>query len=342
MTSRDRVLMATNHEEPDRCPCQVSRIDDKEFFYNAFNCENEEQIRQYLGSDLRKNIYDPYLMKKPGLTHWGSVDNWDAGFSADRGGYPLARAQTVADVYAHDWPTKDMVDIAGIKKEVYSIDPQYARLLSLGSLLGMTVIMDLFGMEDALIGLHEESPLIMAALEKVTEYNLETMDAVLKECGEYSDFMWLGDDFSTQRGLMISPEVWRKTLKPMYAKLFELVKSYDVKVWFHSCGTFRPVFGDLVDVGMDVWETVQAHIPDNDPEYLKREYGKDISFFGAVSSQGTIPFGTPEDVRNEVRERFRVLGKGGGYIIGVDHSIQKNMPPENLFALFDEAKKCVY
>jgi len=128
----------------------------------------------------------------------------------------------------------------------------------------------------------------------------------------------------------------------MYAKLFALVKSYDVKVWFHSCGTFRPVFGDLVDVGMDVWETVQAHIPDNDPEYLKREYGKDISFFGAVSSQGTIPFGTPEDVRKEVRERFRVLGKGGGYIIGVDHSIQKNMPPENLFALFDEAKKCVY
>ena len=342
MTSRERVLMSAAHSEPDRCPFYVSRIDDKEFFLQAFQCGSDEEIRQYLGSDLRKNVYDPYLKKKPGLTHWGSVDNWDAGFSSTRGGYPLAMAQTVAEVNAHDWPTLESVDISGIKNELYSIDPQYARLLSLGSLLGMTVLMDLFGMEETLIGLHEDSPLIIAALEKVTEYHCEVIDAVLKECHEYSDFMWLGEDFSTQRGMMISPELWRKRLKPMYAKLFAIVKSYGVKVWFHSCGTFRPVMGDLVDIGMDVWETVQAHIPDNEPESLKREYGKYITFFGAVNSQHTIPFGTPEDVRKEVRERFRVLGKGGGYIIGVDHSIQKNMPPENLFALFDEAKKCVY
>ena len=342
MTPRERVLIAADHKEPDICPCHVSRIDDKEFFLEAFDCDTEDDIRSYLGSDLRKNSYDAHIQRKPGLTLWGSVDNWDAGFSSERGGYPLSKAQTVKDVYAHDWPTADRIDYRGIKNELLKIDPRYGRIVSLGSLLGMTVIMDLFGMEESLIGLHEDSPLIAAALEKVAEFSLDSIDALLTECGEYSDFIWLGDDFSTQRGLMISPEVWRRSLKPMYKKLFALVKSHGVKVWFHSCGTFKPVLGELVDVGMDVWETVQAHIPDNDPVYLKREYGKDLTFFGAISSQGTIPFGTPEDVRREVRKRFEVLGKGGGYIIGVDHSIQKNMPPENIFALFDEAKKCVY
>ena len=342
MIPRDRVLAAVDHKEPDICPWHVSRLDDKDFFYEAFGVGTEEEIRLQLGSNLRKNNYDPYISRKPGLTLWGSVDNWDAGYSSERGGYPFAQAKTVEEILAHDWPTVKNVDVMGIKKDLYSIDPQYARLLSLGSLAAINVLMDLFGMEESLVGLHEESPLVMTALEKICEFHCDSIDKVLKECHEYSDFMWIGDDFSTQRGMMISPEVWRKTLKPVYAKYFEIIKSYGVRVWFHSCGTFRPVMGDLVDIGMDVWETVQAHIPDNDPEYLKREFGKDISFFGGISSQYTMPFGTPDEVRKEVRERFKVLGKGGGYIIGVDHSIQKNMPVENIIALFDEAKKCAY
>ena len=91
---------------------------------------------------------------------------------------------------------------------------------------------------------------------------------------------------------------------------------------------------------MDIWETVQAHLEGNDPAELKREFGSHISFFGAINCQKTLPFGSTEDVRREVRERVRVLGKGGGYICGPDHSIQANMPPENIAALYDELQKC--
>ena len=141
---------------------------------------------------------------------------------------------------------------------------------------------------------------------------------------------------------MIAPEMWREFLKPVYLKMFELIKSFNVRVWFHSCGTFEPVIGELVDGGMDVWETVQAHLVGNDPESLKKRFGKNLSYFGSINCQKTLPFGTPEDVRREVRQRFDTLGRGGGLIIGPDHSIQKNMPPQNIEALFDEARKCVY
>ncbi len=138
---------------------------------------------------------------------------------------------------------------------------------------------------------------------------------------------------------MISPEHWRRFLKPTYRKVFELLKSYGLKVWFHSCGQFRPVMSDLIDIGMDVWETVQTHLPGNEPEILKREYGEHITFYGGISTQRTLPFGTVDDVRREVRERIRVLGRGGGYIVGPDHGIMPDVPVENVLAMFDEARK---
>jgi uroporphyrinogen-III decarboxylase len=99
------------------------------------------------------------------------------------------------------------------------------------------------------------------------------------------------------------------------------------------------VLPDLIDIGMDVWETVQAHLPGNDPRELKKEYGNDITFYGAINSQKTLPYGTPRQVREEVRDRVRVLGRGGGYICSSDHAILPGVPFENVLAMIDEAKK---
>ena len=97
--------------------------------------------------------------------------------------------------------------------------------------------------------------------------------------------------------------------------------------------------GDLINIGLDVWETVQAHLPGNEPDALKREYGDHITFFGGISTQTTLPFGTTEDVRREVRDRIRVLGRNGGYICGPDHGIMPDVPLENVLAMYDEARK---
>jgi uroporphyrinogen decarboxylase len=184
-----------------------------------------------------------------------------------------------------------------------------------------------------------EPEIAQAAIARIEGFLLDTTRKICDEFAPRAFAFWLGDDFATQRGMMISPQAWRTFLKPVYRRLFGLVKSYGLKVWFHSCGTFRPVLPDLIDVGMDIWETVQAHLPGNDPKELKDEFGQHIIFFGAINCQQTLPFGTPEDVRREVRERVEVLGRGGGYICGPDHSIQANIPAENIIALYDEIRR---
>jgi uroporphyrinogen decarboxylase len=133
--------------------------------------------------------------------------------------------------------------------------------------------------------------------------------------------------------------MWRRWLKPVYRRIFALAKDRGMKVWFHSCGTFSPVFPDLVEIGMDIWETAQVHLPGNEPEILKREFGKDITFYGGINSQETLPRGTAAQVRAEVRERVRVLGKDGGYICSSDHAILPDVPFDNVLALVDEARK---
>ncbi|MEI6102237.1 MAG: uroporphyrinogen decarboxylase family protein, partial [Eubacteriales bacterium] len=217
-----------------------------------------------------------------------------------------------------------------------------ARIVSIGFSAIFCTLCDLFGMEETMVKLYTSPDVIEASVERFEAFMLPVFKKVLDMHSKDMDFFWMGDDFSTQRGIMIAPDIWRKFFKPVYLKMFSLIKSYGVKVWFHSCGSFAPVIGELVDGGMDVWETVQAHLEGNEPEVLKQKYGKNLSFFGAINCQRTLPFGTPEDVRREVRERFRVLGKGGGYIVGPDHSLQKNMPAQNIEALFDEARKCNY
>jgi uroporphyrinogen decarboxylase len=341
MDSKERVLTAVQKRAPDRLPVFCGRIDDLDHWLACFRVKTESELRALWGLDCQKTKYGDIFYTKPGKTVWGSDDNWDAGYNSAKD-YPLANAGAAEDIEKHGWPTEDNVNFDEISKKIRALNPRCARITSIGFSAVFCTLCDLFGMEQAMANLYINPGLIEASIEKFLGFMLPVMKRVLDRDAQNLDFFWMGDDFSTQRGIMIAPEQWRRFFKPVYLKMFGLIKSYGLMVWFHSCGSFAPVIGELVDGGMDVWETVQAHLDGNEPGDLKKKYGKNLSFFGAINSQRTLPFGTPEDVRREVRERFRVLGKGGGYIVGPDHSLQKNMPPQNVEALFDEAHKCLY
>jgi uroporphyrinogen decarboxylase len=193
-------------------------------------------------------------------------------------------------------------------------------------------------MEETLVNFALKPHLIEAALSKIEEFIIGFCERMIEAARVKSEIFWFGDDFASAKGLIISPDYWRRFLKPVYRNVFALAKDRGMKVWFHSCGTFREVLPDLIDIGMDIWETVQVHLPGNDPKELKREYGKDITFYGGINSQNTLPYGSPEQVRAEVRERIEVLGKGGGYFCSSDHTIMPDVPFENVIALIDEAK----
>jgi uroporphyrinogen decarboxylase len=314
-------------------------MDDFDHWRQVFHVADEEGLRSLFQLDLRKTSYKGLFKVEEGKTIWGTSDDWDSGYNVRKGGFPLAAAETVAEVERHSWPDARSVDYTELRRRHEVMDARFASILSFGWQPPFCTLLDLFGMERALVLLHENPAMVEAALAHIEAFLLPEMTMALESCADLVQFYWCGDDFSTQRGLMISPPAWRRFFKPLYGKMFDLVKSHGLKVWFHSCGTFPQVLADLVDLGMDVWETVQVHLEGNDPARLKADYGRHLTFFGAISCQTTLPFGTPEEVRREVRERVRVLGKGGGYICGPDHSIQKNMPAENLAALYDEARK---
>jgi len=319
-------------------------------------------LREKLGLDIQE-ARPVYIGRNAdlGLDIWGKdsgIGGADgAGYSSARAGYPLAGATSVADVDNFPWPDPDDFDY-GITAEVLKTVPddiaRFVKVQYVTQAEGQTrfaaargggpwvpllcTLFDLFGMQETMINLHAAPKLVEAAVAHIEEFTLSFTRRLLDATQGLADVFHYGDDFAAQRGMLISPEHWRRFLKPTYKKIYELGRSYGLKVWIHECGTFRPVLPDMIDIGMEVWETVQAHLPGNEPEVLKREYGDHLAFYGAINTQSTLPVGTPKEVRAEVRERIRVLGTGGGYICGSDHSIMADVPIENVLAMLDEAR----
>ena len=135
----------------------------------------------------------------------------------------------------------------------------------------------------------------------------------------------------------MSPAMWRRFLRPGFEAFIELGKRYGYKVAHHSCGSIKPIIPDLIECGLDILNPLQPEARDMACPELKRLFGHRLSFHGSLSIQRTLPFGTPEQIRDEVRERFEALGPGGGFIFCTAHNIQADTPPENVLAAFDAA-----
>jgi len=336
MTPRQRQLSIIRREVPDRISV------------DAICVENQPQVAEFLQIDTRavldrlgidgRIVSAPYLgeVAEPvdgvGFTEWGTPNTGDYGTARLN---PLINVTSISQIERYKWPDATKYDFAGAAQvartlgDLYSVRGPYWKPLFCRAC-------DLFGMEEAMVRMFFQTQIFEAVLDKVFEQVSEFCELLLSACGDAMPIFCLGDDFATQRGLMISPELWRKFLKDKYARLFEIGKKAGKFVWFHSCGNITEILPDLIDIGMDVWETVQLHTLPMSPQQLKREYGKHITFFGGINTQ-RLPFATPGEVRVEVAECIQVLGEGGGYICGPDHHIKPDVSPENTVALFDAA-----
>ena len=336
LTSRARVLAAVRHELPDRVPIDAIAIENQPELARCLGIP-QDQVLEALEIDGRI-VNAPYtgelLKRSTGefLSEWGTVKS-DYGTTQP---HPLADATTKAHLDAYPWPDADRYDfdeaaqVAAAQGERYALRGPYFFPL-------FCRLCDLFGMQEAMLRLLLQPAIFEDALERVFRYTYEHSRRLLGACGERLPILCLGDDFATQRGMMISPAHWRKYLKPRYARLFELGKRSGKFIWFHSCGDITAVLPDLIDIGMDVWETVQLHTLSLPAAMLKREYGRHITFFGGVNTQ-RLPFAAPMQVRDEVRRCIDALGKGGGYICGPDHHIKPDVSAVNTVALFETAR----
>ena len=175
-------------------------------------------------------------------------------------------------------------------------------------------------------------------LEHVTEGVVGSTRAILREVGDYVDVVWFAGDLGFQDRAYFRPEMFRRQVKPYLGRMVEAIKSdTKAKVAIHSDGSIYRLIPDLIDIGVDAINPVQVSTKNMDSRRLKAEFGHHLGFWGAIDTQRVLPFGTPEDVREEVKARIRDLAPGGGYVLTSCHNIQAEVTPENILALYESA-----
>ncbi|MCD6291803.1 MAG: methyltransferase, partial [Anaerolineae bacterium] len=196
------------------------------------------------------------------------------------------------------------------------------------------------GWEQFMLDLAYGGSFLETFLELLTENHLRNLERYLAAVGEYIQIIQMGDDLGTQRGPQISIDTYRRWIKPYQKRIYNWVHEHypDIYVFLHSCGSIYAFIPDLIEIGVDILNPVQTSAYDMDPVRLKREFGRDITFWGGgVETQSTLPNGTPDDVRQQVRERLDIFAPGGGYVFNQVHNIQHGVPSENIIAMFDTA-----
>jgi len=188
------------------------------------------------------------------------------------------------------------------------------------------------GFENAMIDCIVEPDFFAELLDRLTE----TYMVRVAHCADLPvDGILFGDDWGDQRGVSIGPERWRKFIKPRYARIYDAAHAQGKIVLSHCCGSAADIIPDMIEIGLDVYESVQPEAAGMNPYELKKQWGDKITFWGCLGSQSTVPFGTPSEIHDEVRRLCREMGKGGGYILAPAKTLQPETPTENAVAVVE-------
>jgi uroporphyrinogen decarboxylase len=331
-----------------------------------------EALLAYFEVDCRLLSYDqfcrpPELTRRPGATldWWRSlsrstpnrmyrqylpdgslVDIWGRpirivahgrGVYEEAAGWALSQASSVADLRQYPWPEPDWWDFSPVPEVIAQLDqPQeYHLRFRLGSVF--ETAWQLRGMQELLTDLALNPALPLYIMDRICEVLLENTRRVLELAGQRLDMVYFYDDVATQNSLLVSPKMWRTYIRPYHCKLIELAKAYRVPVMYHCDGSIYRLIPELIDMGVDLLNPIQPDARDMAPERLKAEFGERLSFHGGIDIIKTLPRGSPDQVRAEVRRRVRTLGAGGGYILASSHHIQPDTPLENVLAMYEPA-----
>ena len=291
MNHRERVMAAIQHQIPDRIPIDAISIENTREVGQLLEMP-AERVLDCLEIDGRSIDAGPYtgeLHPRNGmqLSPWGTETDQDYGTAHF---YPLAGASSSREVERYAWPDPHRFHFNALSSAVQDWTGEYAlRGPYWASAPLFCTACNLFGMEEALVKMISEAEVFEACIEQVFQFSFSYVEQFVTALGPKLDILYLADDFASQRGLTMSPKLWRRFLKPRYEKLFSIGKKKGLPIWFHSCGDISSVLPDLIEIGMNVWETVQLHTLPFTPETLKREYGPSITFFGGVNTQ-RLPF----------------------------------------------------
>ena len=260
---------------------------------------------------------------------------------------PLADAETEADIDRFVWPDawtdREEQYLTQRVRELYEgTDKAIFAGLSNFTCSFFEMSLVLFGFENFMMHLAAEPELVEYWLDAKLEHDLGILDKFLAIAGPYIDVIQTSDDFGAQGSLQISPRIYRELFKPRQKKWIEFVKARTkAKVFIHCDGAIEEIIPDFIEIGIDILNPLQTSAAGMDPKRIKETYGKDLCFWGGgVETQTTLPFGTVDEVRREVRDRVKLLGTGAGYVFSSIHNIQADIPPEKILAIFDTVAEC--
>jgi uroporphyrinogen decarboxylase len=379
MDSRERVLTALDHKEPDRIPIDFAGTGVTTICYQAYN-----ELVKYLGFDLPQyrvedlggaawagvvppdiKVYDrlhsDVMMVGMGQPDYWElsiqygdeydtyVDEWGTTVVRPKGGhyfdyriFPIKEGTTEAFKTWKNWPDPNNAGRwRGYRARCLEARST-GRAITSFSVFGGGIFEQparIMPMEQFLMGIASDPEFSDMVLGKMFDIYYDATVRMLEEVGDILDVWVYWDDLSGQNSPMISQRWYTRHLMPLHRKLFDKVKTMtNAKIFFHICGAARPWIPYLIDVGVDVLNPVQISATGMDPAGLKRDFGKDIVFWGgACNPQGSLAFGTPDQVAAEVKQSINAFSPGGGFVLGNVHNIQNLVPPDNIVTMFDTA-----
>lgn len=351
MTSKERVLTAFAHQEPDRVPVTYSAnaaIDQRMKAHFGLKPDDGEGLLQALGVDMRGAgawYTGPRLHAEvPGRgvdPCWGIHTRWiehESGGYWDYCDFPLENA-TLEEIEAWPMPSPDDFDYSHIaehceRNKEYCI---YAGDAGLGDIINSTGMIRT--MEQVLVDMALDEEAFLRYTDRRLAIMLEVTSRVLEAAKGGIDMLWLGEDLGTQDSPLISLELYRRHLRPRHQQFIDLAKHWNIPVIVHTCGSSSWVYDDFIEMGVSAVDTLQPEAKDMSPAYLKARYGEKLAFHGCISTAGPLAYGTVDDVVANVKETLEIMMPGGGYALSPTHCMQDNTPTENAVAMYAAARE---
>ncbi len=341
MTPKERWLVAFQRQKPDRVPTDywgTGEINQKMMEHTGcatfrdmmklFHIDNPVSVGpRYVGPPISPH-YDVFGIR------YTDID-FGTGVYAEPASCPLAPYHSVEEIErGYTWPDPDWWDYGEISGQLKGLEEYPVRG---GGSEPFLTYKSLRGQQQAMIDLVENPEMVHHCLGKLFELHYQDTLRIYEAIPGKVNLTYVAEDLGGQRNLLFSPAQIREFLFPGMKRMIELARQAGAYVFHHDDGNVSRILPDLVDLGIDLLNPIQWRADGMERETLKRQYGERLAFHGAMDNQYTLPFGTVEEVRQEVRDNLRILGEGGGYILAPCHNLQPITPIENILAMYQTA-----
>ncbi len=342
MSPKERWLAVLERKPVDRVPCDIWATPEiVQKLCEHFSCDDYWQVTDKLGIDRPYHIggkyVGPELAKNTNI--WGvkfrTID-YGTGEYSEVEYAPLADVKTIRELEEYPWPSADWFDYSDVKKQ---IEEHQHRPIQAGHIEPFLLYCYLRGMEQAMMDLIEAPEFVEYVFDKIFDFEIKGLERILEQADDSIDIALTAEDLGSQTGPMLSLEHFKQFWKPRFKKYISLAKQVNAHIFYHTDGAARVFIPDLIDMGVEILNPIQANCPGMEREGLKKDFGDKLVFHGSVDNQRVLPFGSVEDVRKEVIDCFDTLGLGGGYICAPCHNIQPNTPIENILVMYETIKE---